>query len=253
MMTDGIALQGEPLMHTGQPVPLSRGVVNETLGVFDDRTKERKDVMRQIWITVFALAAFLALGCGDTGNLETQLTAAENRAAELDSVLTETQAQLTETADRTEDYKQSLAEVRDEREALKTSLDNAKAEVTDLEFALREARDMRQYMVDSLTAVVASVDADRRTCYTELASAESRIKASERRINELTNTRDSLFAFMDDVKPWYAYYKHEAQRNWLKKLFSAGDRDQPDVPEPSFEAEGPPADLEAARLQIGRE
>ncbi|MBD3299554.1 MAG: hypothetical protein GF341_12925 [candidate division Zixibacteria bacterium] len=203
--------------------------------------------MRTILITVFALAAFLALGCGDTENLETQLTATENRAAELDSMLTETQAELTDATDRAEDFKQSLAEVHDEREALKTSLDNANAEVADLKIDLRGARDMRRYMVDSLKAVVASVDADRRTCYTELTSAESRIKASERRINELTNTRDSLFAFMDDVEPWYAHYKHEAQRNWLKKLFSAGDMEQPDVPEPSFDADTPPADLEAAR------
>ncbi len=203
--------------------------------------------MRTILITVFALAAFLALGCGDTENLETQLSATENRAAELDRLLTETQNDLTEVNERAQEFKQSLAKVHDEREALKTSLDNANAQVTDLKIDLREAKDMREHMVDSLRAVVVSVESDRRTCYTELASAESRIKASERRINDLTNTRDSLFAFIDEVEPWFAYYKNEAQRNWLKKLFGAGDMAKPEVPEPSFDIESPPADLEAVR------
>ncbi|GAB4322736.1 MAG: hypothetical protein Kow0074_14550 [Candidatus Zixiibacteriota bacterium] len=204
--------------------------------------------MRTVFTSILIImAGLLAIGCGDSQRLVDELAATNNRAAELDSMLTETQSQLTAASERAQEFKSLLAEARDERDALTSELATAKSRVTALKSELRRANTAHQKMADSLKAVAESVTMDLRTCQTELASAESRIVASERRINSLIRTRDSLYVFVDEVKPWYDYYRHEARRNWLKKLLGAGDAQKPETPEPVFGTEPPPTELEAAR------
>lgn len=203
--------------------------------------------MRTAFTTILVIVALLAIGCSDSQRLEDQLAAANSRSAELDSLLTETQSQLTAVTAQADDLRLSLADVREERDGLSSKLESVQSQVAALRADLRNARNTHRSEADSLTAVAESVKMDLRTCQTELASAESRITASERRINTLVNSRDSLYAFVDEVRPWYEYYRHEAQRNWLKKLFGAGDAQSPEIPEPTFGNNAPAMELEAVR------
>jgi hypothetical protein len=112
---------------------------------------------------------------------------------------------------------------------------------------MRRARVAYQQATDSLQGVNEALTIDINTLKSELDNSQIRIVASERRTNDLIRARDSVYAFVDELRPWYDYYKHEAQRNWLKKLFKAGDVPRPDGSEPSFDGDATSTQLEALK------
>lgn len=203
--------------------------------------------MRSIVIVVVVAAALTAVGCGDSGRLENELATANAQIGSLDSTLSGTQTELMSTRQRAD----SLAR------ALRTSLaavDSLSTSTGRLSDRLYATRTRCEKSLDSLRGVVQTAEEQAEGLGTRLQDAEAQIAALEQQTeglgserDDLRRERDSLFTFVDEVRPWYDYYRQEAQRNWLKKLFGAGNAEKPDSPEPSFEVTPPPVDLEAQR------
>lgn len=201
--------------------------------------------MRSIVIVAAAAAALLAVGCGNSGRLEGELAAANARIGSLDSTVTGTQTELMSTRQRAD----SLAK------ALRTSLaavDSLSGATDRLSNRLYATRTRLEKSLDSLRGVLQAAEELTASLDTRLNDAQADIGALQQRADGLGSERDnlqierdSLFAFVDAVRPWYDYYRSQSQRNWLKKLFGAGNAEKPNDPEPSFDVTPPAPDLEA--------
>jgi len=202
--------------------------------------------MRSMMIITVAAVALIAVGCSQA-DLETELATTKAEMASLDSTLTATQAELNTSMARNDSLQQSLHLVENELDSVTESYESAAARANRLTAKLQEARTQYQATVDSLEAVTLTQETELDRWKTELENVKMRVTATERQKNDLIRTRDSLYAFIDDVQPWYDYYKNEARRNWLKKLFGAGDAEKPETTEPTFMPTETPEDLEAMR------
>ena len=203
--------------------------------------------MRTLYAPIIAVAGLLAIGCGNSKQLEADLAAANTRAQELDSMLTVTQNQFQAEKEKSAEYQLALASAQEKHEDLNSSLNSANAQVKKLQSNLTQARAECTKALDSLNVVKMAVQSDLKTCETDLTDTQMRLETSELHAGSLMQTRDSLFGFVDDVRPWYGYYKQESHRNWLKKLFGAGRAKKPEKAEPSFDTKTTPANLEVNR------
>lgn len=187
-------------------------------------------MQRTIPIAILAAAVFVA-GCGDTKRLETQLTQANTRVAELDSTLAATR----DAADRMSDsLGAAISLTAAERDSLAASLEGANARAGRLSSELRTVRAQFTHVRDSLTMANAALEQRIRNWETQMANTEAQIATLQERTGVLVSERDSLHGFVERVQPWYDYYRQEAHRNWLKKVFGAGRGHKPDAPEPTF-------------------
>ncbi len=91
-----------------------------------------------------------------------------------------------------------------------------------------------------------ALESDVKERETMVASLETQLKVALTESEKIRLQKDSLLAFIDDVKPWYDYYKKDSGRNWAKKLFGAGRAKKPTTPEPTFQPRVEP-NLEATR------
>jgi len=203
--------------------------------------------MKALGIAAIILATLVVSGCGVTERLESELAAANARIQTLDSTLTDLRGSYLLESAQVYNLTQSVDALESRRGELQASLAKAEARVGRLNADMRKARVEFELALDSLRAEYVALEIDRDALKGELDNDRIRIVASERQKNELMRTRDSLYAWVDDVRPWYDYYKHESRRNWLKKLFSADDAARPAGAEPTFATPAPATELEAQR------
>jgi flagellar basal body-associated protein FliL len=83
-----------------------------------------------------------------------------------------------------------------------------------------------QFRRDSLLAEINSVFSDTNITLTEVRQE----LGNEKVMSQVKSD------FIDNIKPWYAKYKHDAtKRGFLKVLFASGKAKTPATPEPSFD------------------
>jgi hypothetical protein len=201
--------------------------------------------MRTITIITVVAVSLVVMGCGNGEQLEADLANANAKVTVLDSTLTATQIDLRNARTQAADLERSLQATQGERDSLAELNASTAARAGRLRAELGAARERYQRSMDSLSAHNAALRLDIDRWKSEMEVANMQIRATERHANDLIRTRDSLYAFVDAVYPWYQYYKHEAGRNWAKKLFGAGRADTPSKAEPVFGSEGTGQELEA--------
>jgi chromosome segregation ATPase len=186
------------------------------------------------------MTAFLAIGCRNS-KMKDDLAVANASVHERDSLLTDSQNQ--NLADRRQlqsqiqDSEEKLAAAENKCEKLATSLRSSQAEMRELQDHLSIATAQYNDTLDSLSSLLAAMQQGLNACESNLQESQTRWDASQALTDNLIQTRDSLYAFVDDVRPWLAYYRKESHRNWLKKLFGAGRAKKPESEELSFEAQ----------------
>jgi septal ring factor EnvC (AmiA/AmiB activator) len=198
-------------------------------------------------ILTVAAVALLALGCGDSDRLESELTAANTRIATLDSALANAQQDLKDAVVHAENLKESLAATRSERDDLAEYLKSERQHVNRLDGELQAVRARYATSMDSLAAekFALQIDLDRWKAEVEHSSMVN--LAAERKIIAVEQARDSLSEFVEAVRPWYDYYSHEAGRGWPAKLFGADKADAPGTAEPVLVSGGDETVLEVQR------
>ena len=205
------------------------------------------ETMRTVVIVIAIAATLMAVGCGNTENLQNQLATANTQVQTLDSALTATQGQLSTTIRRADSLRETLAAEHAAFDSVSNSLESAYARAGHAERTLHAERRRFQTTIDSLQGAN-DMNADQISrLLAQVQNGEAQVALLQDENNGLTRERDSVYAFMDRVEPWYDYYKHQSHRNWLKKLFGAGHSVKPDVTEPEFKSAPPAVDLEAKR------
>lgn len=203
--------------------------------------------MRTIMMMTVAAVALLALGCGNTEQLEAELAAANVRVAVFESALIDAQRDLHDAIAHADDLQESLEIVRCERDDFAEYLKAAREEVNHLDGQLRSANVRYANSMDSLSArnLVLQMELDRWQAEVEHSSIV--ILASECRNIDVARTRDSLSQFVEAVRPWYEYYTQEAGRGWTAKLFGTHKADVPGTAEPVLVSEEIGAGMEVKR------
>ena len=197
-------------------------------------------------ITMLAVG-LLIVGCGDQERLESELATANTKITTLDSTLVEALVAENQVIQRADNLALTLESTQTERDNLAASLQSAENRGDRLQQEIKTARVRHERALDSLWGINSALVLDVDRWAQQLENAEITIANLEQRANRFRLERDSVYAFVDDLRPWFDYYKHESRRNWFKKLFAAGDATKPGDPEPSFESTGPSVELEAQR------
>lgn len=203
--------------------------------------------MRTVVIVIVIAATLMAVGCGDTENLENQLATANTQVNTLDSALTATQSTLSLMVRRADSLQDVVQAEHAAFDSVSSSLKSAFARAGRAEQNLHAQRRRYETTIDSLNGINDMNQEQISNLLAQVQNGEAQVALLQEDNNGLTRQRDSVYAFMDRVQPWYDYYKHESQRNWLKKLFGAGNAGKPEVTEPEFNSTPPPVDLEAHR------
>lgn len=192
--------------------------------------------MRTAVITAVLATALIAAGCGDRERLENELASANARLTEMDSTLAMSHTATNEASRRADSLSRSLRTSEASRDSLAESLKSAKSRAGRLEGELKSARAQFARTVDSLNGQNTVLMQQVRDWEAQMQNAEAQIASLQEQSAGYMRERDSLYAFVDDVKPWYDYYKQESRRNWLKKIFGAGRGKKPVDAEPVFAA-----------------
>jgi chromosome segregation ATPase len=196
--------------------------------------------MRIIKATALAAAVILfAAGCGEKARLEGELAKADSTVVDLQTSL----QQANVTADhKVDSLGREIAKVRVDRDSLDASLKNATAHAGKLAGDLRVARKQLKQAGDDLArrdATLDSLNREYQTQMTNLRDVQGQLAGTQQTLTAVTNQRDSVYAFVDQLRPWYDYYKKDSGRNWAKKLFGAGRAKKPTKPEPEFKTPTP--------------
>jgi chromosome segregation ATPase len=200
--------------------------------------------MRKAIVAASLLAVLVAAGCNtEKKRLEGELATATARISELEQSVVQSGLKADSLADSLRHVEKRGQTIRD---SLSDMLHAAVTKSQRLEANLQSARDKHRRTIDSLGTMRATLESTINEHRATVASLESQLTMAQGDAEKYRGQRDSLLAFVDDLRPWYDYYKHEAGRNWAKKLFGAGHGKKPTTAEPAFRT--PPApELEAGR------
>jgi len=192
--------------------------------------------MRSSIIGIAILCVFALNGCGtgERKRLEGDLAQARARISELDSTLALTRVSTDSLADSLSAVVLAIRRSQSKSESLQASYQTVAAKSKRLEKDLRTARTEFQRALDSLQFIRADLDNKVRTQNERLASAEAQLTSTQQEIEQVTGQRDSVLGLIEHTRPWLDYYKQEAKRNWVKKLFGAGRAKKPPTPEPAL-------------------
>ncbi len=197
--------------------------------------------MRIITTTaVAAVVLLIAAGCsGEKERLQGALAKSDSTVVNLQTELQQANIDADHTVDS---LGRVIARVKVDRDSLDATVKKANAHAGKLEGDLRVVRKQlkdtgeilahRDATLDSLTHEYQAQMANLRDVQTQLAGTQQTVTA-------VTNQRDSIYAFVDQLRPWYDYYKKDSGRNWAKKLFGAGRAKKPTHPEPEFKTPTP--------------
>lgn len=200
--------------------------------------------MRKAIVAASLLAVLVAAGCNtEKKRLEGELATATARISELEQSVVQGGLKADSLADSLRHVEQRGQTIRD---SLSDMLHTAVTKSQRLEANLQSARDKHRRTIDSLGTMRATLESTINENRATVASLESQLTMAQGDAERYRGQRDSLLAFVDDLRPWYDYYKHEAGRNWAKKLFGAGRGKKPTAAEPAFRTP-PVPELEAGR------
>ena len=203
--------------------------------------------MHKAIVAVSMATLILAAGCNtEEKRLEGELTLANSRIAEL-------QTTIQQTGQRADSLSGTLTLAEQNAKRIRDSLDKSREELSDavvkaqrVEARLQNERNMHRKSVDSLNQVRVTLEGTVAEREATIGGLEAQLTLTQAEADRLKGQKDSLLAFVDDLKPWYDYYKKDSGRNWAKKLFGAGRAKKPTTPEPVFQPRVEP-DLEAQK------
>jgi chromosome segregation ATPase len=203
--------------------------------------------MRNAIVAVSLAALVFAAGCNtEEKRLQGELTLANSRIAELEQSMNQTSAKADSVSRSLATVEQNAQRIRDSLEQSKLSLNDAVVKAQRTEARLQTERNLHRRSVDSLNQVRANLETTVAEREATIGGLESQLTMTTDERDRLQGQKDSLMAFVDDLRPWYEYYKKDSGRNWAKKLFGAGRAKKPTTPEPTFAPRVEP-DLEAQK------
>jgi chromosome segregation ATPase len=190
--------------------------------------------MRATIIGVVVLIAFTAGGCGERKRLEGELTQAKVQIQALDSTLAQAKSNTDNLTDSLRTVGAAIQQARRQSDSLERSYQIVTAKTRKLEKTLKSARADYQKSLDSLQTVRLALESTIQTQKTKLDDAETQLTNLQQDIDRVSEQKDSVYAVINRVRPWLDYYRQEAGRSWIKKLFGAGRAAKPTMPEPSL-------------------
>lgn len=203
--------------------------------------------MQKAIVAVTAATLVILSGCNaEEKRLEGELSLATARIAELEQSVTQSGMRADSLANSLTLAEQKTERMRDSLTEAGKRLHDATVKSQRTEARLQAERDTHRRSVDSLNQVRMALESDVKERETMVASLETQLQVALTESEKIRLQKDSLLAFIDDVKPWFDYYKKDSGRNWAKKLFGAGRAKKPTTPEPAFEPRVEP-NLEATR------
>jgi chromosome segregation ATPase len=197
--------------------------------------------MRIITTTaVAAVVLLMAAGCsGEKERLKGELAKADSTVIQLQTEMQRSSLDANHTVDS---LGRVIARVSVDRDSLATSLKKASAHAGKLEGDLRVVRKKLNETSEILAHRDATLDSLTREYQTQmnnLRDVQAQLAGTQQTLTTVTNQRDSIYAFTEQLKPWYDYYKKDSGRNWAKKLFGRGRAKKPTTVEPEFKTPTP--------------
>ena len=203
--------------------------------------------MHKSIVAVGAAALVLLSGCNaEEKRLQGELSLATTRVAELEQAVTQSGMRADSLANSLTVAEQHAQRVRDSLSESREQLNSAVVKAQRVEARLQVERDTHRKALDSANQVRMALESDVQERETMVNSLETQLKVAMTEAEKIRAQKDSLLAFVDDLRPWYEYYKKDSGRNWAKKLFGAGRAKKPTSPEPEFQPRVEP-NLEAER------
>lgn len=197
--------------------------------------------MRIITTTAVAAAVLLmAAGCsGEKERLKGELAKADSTVIQLQTEMQRASVDANHTVDS---LGRVIARVTVDRDSLEATAKKATARAGKLEGDLRVVRKKLNETSEILAHRDATLDSLTREYQVQmnnLRDVQAQLAGTQQTLTTVTNQRDSIYAFTDQLKPWYDYYKKDSGRNWAKKLFGRGRAKKPTHPEPEFKTPTP--------------
>lgn len=188
-------------------------------------------------IVALGLATWLlAAGCGtEEKRLEGELGLANSRITELEQASRQAGMRADSLAGTLTVAEQNAQRVRDSLANSRKELNDAVVKAQRIEARLQNERNAHRRSIDSLDQVRLALENTANERATTISSLETQLTIVQTEADRLRGQKDSLLAFVEDLKPWYDYYKKDSGRNWAKKLFGAGRAKKPTTPEPAFQ------------------
>lgn len=183
--------------------------------------------MRSTIIGLAILLAFTTSGCGERKRLEGELTKAQTRITELEGTLAQSNVSADSLADSLRSVVVAIEKTRAKSDSLEQSYRSVAARSKRLEKDLKVAREAFQKSLDSLHGIRLALDSTVRSQQARIQGTETQLASLQEDILRVSGEKDSVYAVIDRVRPWLDYYRQEASRNWLKKLFGAGRAKKP--------------------------
>jgi chromosome segregation ATPase len=203
--------------------------------------------MHKTIVAAGAVAIMLLAGCGaEEKRLEGELSLATARVTELEQAVSQAGMRADSLALSLTQTEQQAQRVRDSLAEADKALNAAVVKAQRVEARLQNERDVHRRSLDSANQVRMALESDVKERETQVASLETQLQVALTESDRIRAQKDSLLAFVDDLRPWYEYYKKDSGRNWAKKLFGAGRAKKPTTPEPAFQPRVEP-NLEAER------
>lgn len=207
----------------------------------------RECTMHKPIVVAGAVALLVLVGCNaKEKRLEGELSLATARIAELEKTVTQAGMRADSLANTLSQSEAQAKRVSDSLAEAEAKLHEATVKAQRVEARLQTERAANRRTVDSLHQVRMTLEGQVKERETMVQSLETQLTVAQTEADRMRAQKDSLLAFIDDVRPWYDYYKKDSGRNWVKKLFGAGRAKKPTTPEPVFQPRVEP-DLEAER------
>lgn len=196
---------------------------------------------------VCTAALILLVGCNaDEKRLEGELSLSTARVTELEQAVAQTGMRADSLANNLTLAEQRAQFVRDSLSESREQLHAAVVKSQRAEATLQRERDAHRVVLANAENVRQTLENDVKERDAMVGSLETQLNVALTESEKIRIQRDSVLAFVEDLKPWYDYYKKDSGRNWAKKLVGAGRAKKPTTVEPAFQPRVEP-NLEAER------
>ena len=203
--------------------------------------------MHKSIVAASAVALVILSGCNaKEKRLEGELSLATTRVTELEQAVAQTGMRADSLANNLTLAEQRAQFVRDSLSESREQLHAAVVKAQRTEATLQKERDAHRIVLENAENVRLTLENDVKERDAMVGSLETQLTVALTESEKIRIQRDSVLAFVEDLKPWYDYYKKDSGRNWAKKLFGAGRAKKPTTVEPEFQPRVEP-NLEAER------
>jgi chromosome segregation ATPase len=192
--------------------------------------------MHKSIVAVSAAALVLLSGCGaEEKRLEGELSLVTTRVVELEQAVAQTGMRADSLANTLTIAEQNAQRVRDSLAESREKLHAAVVKSQRTEATLQKERDAHRVVLENANNVRLTLENDVKEREAMVYSLETQLSVAVTESDRIRGQRDSVLAFVEDLKPWYEYYKKDSGRNWAKKLVGAGRAKKPTTVEPAFQ------------------